>query len=739
MVLIFAGVNLYLGSRFFRQFKEFRLKNGPISIEGFAETPIYLAGQADIDNDGEIDVILTRHHVPDKFEFLGFGFQGKSIKQVTADRIIAHESCLFLDAYYNKKSGTCVFRFLKCDRSGLRLVEITGEKEEKVLRFENPGMRFYKEEGRGFAAVLVDLEEDGKKEMVLHIRTDYNKYPRGLVCYDMESGELLWQYYCGTQVMEFEFKDLDGDNRKEVILSTAGINNGAEMNGTSDAYSYVIVLDSNGKEIWKQKTGGWYTAASSDIADLENDGIFEIITAVSCHRVNCENRGKIFVFDGKTGGKKAHYFNPGASFSSPIACKINKDETRVYTGDSTGIIWMFDPGLKLIRKEKVEAAFPARVLDSSWSSGHGKVPYIFVITDTKILAYDGDIDSKLFEHTFEQPLPHWDNLILKKCFPDKTRQNSLYIPHNNKLYHLSESKRSFALFLKNMIKANILYPFIFFIIFNGIFFYFVLHFKLPLYPSSAKFQVIEMPRFFEILQGIAHQVKNPISTILWTAEKMKRSSTADEDEISNNTLRRLSDFLLDDVKTLQDQANNMLKLIRVQRPLMKQLDIKSFFEKTITRFRTGITGGKKIIFKIEEDIFICADEELLKEAIIDILNHALKAVPEGGGLTILVSIRRPFLKRKRALIRIEDTGPGRCGRELIKIFNPFCTTIEKGMDIGPVISKHVIRVHGGKIKIYNRKNSWTGVDLLLPLKKCHPGQKDAFSAYIGIGSEKKDG
>ena len=65
---------------------------------------------------------------------------------------------------------------------------------------------------------------------------------------------------------------------------------------------------------------------------------------------------------------------------------------------------------------------------------------------------------------------------------------------------------------------------------------------------------------------MAHQLKNPISTLLWTAEKVKRSSTREKNKMSMDTdsYHRLSHLLLDDVKKLQTRTDNMLELIRSQ-------------------------------------------------------------------------------------------------------------------------------------------------------------------------------
>ena len=72
--------------------------------------------------------------------------------------------------------------------------------------------------------------------------------------------------------------------------------------------------------------------------------------------------------------------------------------------------------------------------------------------------------------------------------------------------------------------------------------------------------------FLKALQDIAHQIKTPISTISWTTEKIKRCSSKTNQEMPEETYGQLADFLIEDARTLQEQVNHMMTLIRSQKP-----------------------------------------------------------------------------------------------------------------------------------------------------------------------------
>ena len=286
VILIFVLVNLNLGVHIINQFREFRLKNAPISIAALKEQPTWFAGTVDLDNNGDNQaIIFHNYNPPNKSEFLIFKLEKRGLKACEDSLIQVPPHFYFYDAYYRGESETYIYCFLETLEKNFTLWNLDQrQKIHKKVKFYDLNIDPLKIVSMR-KPLLVDLDGDGKKEMLIPLTTYYSPYPRGVVCFDHGSGKLLWEYYSGACVHKgIEIKDLDGDQNKEVILSSFAVNNGAEMNDTSDTKSYVIVLDSNGKELWKKIISTWYTYAQSTIADLDHDGRFEIITATECHQ-----------------------------------------------------------------------------------------------------------------------------------------------------------------------------------------------------------------------------------------------------------------------------------------------------------------------------------------------------------------------------------------------------------------------------------------------------------------------
>ena len=107
---------------------------------------------------------------------------------------------------------------------------------------------------------------------------------------------------------------------------------------------------------------------------------------------------------------------------------------------------------------------------------------------------------------------------------------------------------------------------------------------------------------------------------------------------------------------------------------------------------------------------IMLDGDRLKQVLLNLLNNALDAMPDGGILTVEVK-----LNNNKILIRISDTGVGISAEHLPLIFEPFFTSKGHGTGLGLAISYNIISDHGGEIEIESKLGEGTTVVILLPL------------------------
>jgi signal transduction histidine kinase len=705
VILAFIIVNLYAGIRIF----ELKLNFTPISIKLMNPFPPQVINALDIDNDGEDEVNLSHSATfPNKQHVSVFELIRSHYHMEYYGDILAPLDCVFFDMYDSPKLNTFVFRFLEVEKGNLFLKEIDNRQNLVNTRpFQNLDRQFA-ERGNWFKKpTAVDLDGDNKKELVIILHSNYPEDPRGVACFNPESGEQIWSFYSGTVIENVEFYDLDNNGKKEIILTSFAANDGIERNGTRDTDSYVIVLDSSGKERWKQKTGDWYTYSHATVSDLDNDGRFEIVAASECHQKRWQGPGRVFIFDAVTGKQKRLSPVPpikDTSFTKPYVLKSSNTETRIYVGDSRGVLWMLDKDLKPLKK--IEKNGPLYVLNTSTSPGN--LNYLYTRCQYQLLVFDRDLEKEIFAREFEHPF---------EFLPLQSKQGHNALLNADKLYWLNEKKVSPGHIFKQWFHPGLLFTFFVLLLFNGFFIYYIYRERWRIFPGlrrkNAHADIMDTSQLHEMVQAIAHQVKNPISTILWTAEKIKRDSAKMKETNTRDTYTQLADFLVEDVKTLKQHTRHISKLVQAfsKPPVFRQKNLKLVLQQVMEHLKKLREGDKEIgiQLKMDRDISLSIDEELITTALINLMDNAVVAMVDGDKIIISVVPLTSFLtgKLRKVLIQVEFYS-GQADREEEPIIN------EK--DIGFFVCKRIIETHEGKIKVHSRKGIGTKIAITIPVK-----------------------
>jgi hypothetical protein len=477
----------------------------------------------------------------------------------------------------------------------------------------------------------VDLEADGKKELVVLLLPGSNPSPGTLACIEPETGKLLWYYQTGTGIIDMEFKDLDRDGKKEIILSTYAANRGVELNGTSDRFSYVIVLDCKGELHWKEEMDIENTFSYSVSADLDDDGFYEIVTASG--GTNLRNlKSKLSVFDRHGNQKVPSFLLTNSYFTRPIVLKY-KNGYRIYVGDSNGTLRIFDQHLTLLVEKKIKDNIPVYILNPSKSPG--KWNEVFVYSRGELMAYDMELKNRLFTFNVEPPYSANTFVPAPLLLPLNTKDGNHALVNSDNLYLISKSGPSPV---KNMADSRLLFGIIAFILFNSLFVYFILRF--PKYLGFCPHQLeseADISSTIKALQAIANKIKGAVGTAGWTIEKINRSAARDSEEKKSKTdYSQLAGLLIEDAETLRQQTDNILKLVQIQNPKLQKKGLKHLLQKLVNHYRPVLDDKIEITFQMEKDIALNFDKELFKEAMINLLDNAIDAMPEGGKLRVSV-------------------------------------------------------------------------------------------------------
>jgi signal transduction histidine kinase len=119
---------------------------------------------------------------------------------------------------------------------------------------------------------------------------------------------------------------------------------------------------------------------------------------------------------------------------------------------------------------------------------------------------------------------------------------------------------------------------------------------------------------------------------------------------------------------------------------------------------------------LEEDVeaglpLLKLDRQRMQEALWNLINNGLQAMPEGGQLKLTAKLQ----EGREVLIQISDTGEGIPPENLGKIFDYYFTTKEKGMGLGLPLAHKIIQEHGGTIEVKSIGGTGTTFRVHLPI------------------------
>ena len=205
---------------------------------------------------------------------------------------------------------------------------------------------------------------------------------------------------------------------------------------------------------------------------------------------------------------------------------------------------------------------------------------------------------------------------------------------------------------------------------------------------------------------VTHEIKNPIAVCkgyldmidLNDKKKVNRYIPIIKSEI-DRTLTLMDDFLdYTKIKIQTDEIDMVMLLEEIEASLQSL-----FVEK----------GVQAIFYLPEDEIYLEADFNRLKQVIINLLKNAIEAKDETKESSeIVVGLTKT---EDNLQISIQDNGVGMNEEELTHVSDMFFTTKTKGSGLGVSLSKEIIELHHGKLEYFSKKGEGTEVRLTLPL------------------------
>jgi signal transduction histidine kinase len=218
----------------------------------------------------------------------------------------------------------------------------------------------------------------------------------------------------------------------------------------------------------------------------------------------------------------------------------------------------------------------------------------------------------------------------------------------------------------------------------------------------------------EMAASIAHEIKNPLTVIGGFATRLAKTE-------GEGDTGRYAKIIRDEAKRLEKILGEVLDFSREMRPNIQPVNINDVLENTLAMyeedFREKSLKVRKNLFP--EPLVVMADQQQLKQALINVLSNSEQAMENSGGKEIYF---RTWVDRDagRAVIEVTDTGGGIPPEVMQNIFNPFFTTKVKGTGLGLAITNKIAKSHGGDVEVVNREGSGVTFRIKLPYRENAP-------------------
>jgi PAS domain S-box-containing protein len=208
----------------------------------------------------------------------------------------------------------------------------------------------------------------------------------------------------------------------------------------------------------------------------------------------------------------------------------------------------------------------------------------------------------------------------------------------------------------------------------------------------------------ELAAGVAHEIRNPLTTIKGFIQLYKKQNHSAE----------YNDLLLSELDRIETITTEMLSLGKPQAIQLKTTNLGELIEETLDLLQpqAHMNGIQFKLLMGDETILITCERNQIKQVFLNILKNAMEAMNSGGN--IYINLRK--CEDDKCMISFQDQGSGIPEELLPRLGEPFYSLKEKGTGLGLMICHKIIKQHQGNISYHSVVNKGTLVEILLPLE-----------------------
>ena len=220
----------------------------------------------------------------------------------------------------------------------------------------------------------------------------------------------------------------------------------------------------------------------------------------------------------------------------------------------------------------------------------------------------------------------------------------------------------------------------------------------------------------QIVGLVAHEIRNPLGGIRGYVDLLAESME------ENDPRRKMVNHIVESIVRLDEIVANFHFYTRPVEPHFVEMDLRSFLKDVLEFFAQKAqikSNSIRLVSNLGSEkgsLKVRIDPVLLEQAVLAVLDNAVKAMKNGGTLRVELQEEK-FLgenSRENVAIVITDSGEGMSKKVMEKLFTPFFTTRERGLGLGLSLAQNFISLHRGNIFVESEKGIGSTVTIVLP-------------------------
>ena len=235
--------------------------------------------------------------------------------------------------------------------------------------------------------------------------------------------------------------------------------------------------------------------------------------------------------------------------------------------------------------------------------------------------------------------------------------------------------------------------------------------------ASEQVKVQRIAAWREVARRIAHEIKNPITPIKLSAQRLLRKFEGRFTGKDRDTFKSCIETIVEEVDSLKVMVDEFSKFSRLPSVTTQSFDINGILFDMVSFFTLGYPNVTfNMSLEQSEGFRAEIDKEQFKRALKNIITNSIQAFEEGGSNEVLIETSI-IGERQMVKIEVADNGSGIPEDYKSKILEPYFSTKKQGTGLGLAIVNQIVSEHGGHLRITDNKPKGTIVVIELPYIK----------------------